>query len=66
MTETESKLIHRDGNPDCPACQKKRVHTRRELGPPHHPYAGHGYTREVGWTHPDLIPAPKSKATVAV
>jgi hypothetical protein len=21
-----------------------------------HPYAGHGYTKESGWTHPDLEP----------
>lgn len=61
MTDKERLLIHRDGNPDCPACQTNRVHTREELGPPLHPLAGHGYAAETGWTHPDLVPAAVAK-----
>lgn len=40
-------------HPDCPACQRGRHHEGDELKV-WHPYAGHGYTKEQGWTHPDL------------
>lgn len=36
----------------CPACESQRVHTAEEWK--NHPFAGHGYVREQGWTHPDL------------
>jgi hypothetical protein len=38
--------------PGCKACRDKRLHTsleRRKF----HPLAGHGYTPETGWTHPE-------------
>ncbi len=39
----------------CPACKEKRLHTPEDWK--HHPYKGHGYTKECGgWTHPDLEP----------
>ena len=37
----------------CEACAAFRLHTEEELAA-FHPYARHGYTRETGWTHPDL------------
>lgn len=37
---------------DCPACCGRRVHTEEEWKD--HPFAGHGYTKEHGWTHPAL------------
>lgn len=49
----------------CPACDSNRLHTEQEWKE-HHPLAGHGYTREQGWTHPDLAAAvEKSKAEQA-
>lgn len=35
----------------CPACESKRTHTDEEWK--NHPLAGHGFTPETGWTHPD-------------
>lgn len=34
---------------DCPACIIKRLHTAEERKE-YHPYSGHGYTPETGWT----------------
>ena len=65
MTEAEDKLVHRDGSPDCPACQDKRVHTAVDWAQ-FHPYVGHGYTKERGWSHPDLVPAQKSQKPTEV
>lgn len=42
----------------CPACEEKRLHTPEDWS--HHPYKGHGYTKEWGWTHPDLKPKENS------
>lgn len=36
---------------ECPACAARRVHTDLERTI-YHPLAGHGYTKEQGWTHP--------------
>lgn len=36
----------------CPACTARRFHTDKERAD-FHPLAGHGYTKEQGWTHPD-------------
>lgn len=36
---------------DCAACQAKRCHTAEEWA--NHPLAGHGFTPETGWTHPE-------------
>jgi len=47
---------------DCPACAGQRLHTEPEWNE-HHPYRGHGYTRESGWSHPELKAAvEKDKA----
>lgn len=35
----------------CAACQARRCHTPEEWK--NHPLAGHGFTRETGWTHPE-------------
>jgi len=40
-------------NPDCPACIGFRLHTENEWEQ-FHPLHGHGFTRETGWTHPEL------------
>ena len=39
-------------DPECPACVAKTQHTEEDWK--NHPYAGHGYAHEQGWTHPDL------------
>lgn len=36
----------------CAACQARRCHTPEELRN-HHPLAGHSFTPETGWTHPE-------------
>jgi hypothetical protein len=36
----------------CCACEEHRCHTEEEWAA--HPYRGHGYMIEIGWTHPDL------------
>jgi hypothetical protein len=38
---------------DCPACIVQRVHTVREEMI-FHPFAKHGYDKQVGWSHPSL------------
>jgi hypothetical protein len=45
--------INRTPNPDCPACRSKAVHNPAEWML-HHPLAGHGRNKELGWTHEDL------------
>ena len=47
-------------NPQCPACSDKRIHSREEEEQ-FHPYAGHGYTPETGWTHLSLAVEAKEK-----
>lgn len=47
--------ILRTPHPDCPACRHFRLHSDDEQRA-FHPMAGHGYAKEVGWTHPDLEP----------
>jgi hypothetical protein len=37
---------------NCPACTAKRLHEPSDWAL--HPYAGHGFVKEQGWTHPDL------------
>jgi hypothetical protein len=36
----------------CPACLEKRRRTEADWE--FHPFKGHGFTREQGWSHPDL------------
>jgi hypothetical protein len=50
-------------NMDCPACAAQRLHSQLEWNT-HHPYRGHGYTREQGWTHPDLKAEADALASV--
>lgn len=45
----------RSDGPGCPACREQRPHTDKEWE--HHPFHRHGYTREQGYSHPDLDPA---------
>jgi hypothetical protein len=35
----------------CKACRDHRCHTKVEWR--NHPLAGHGFTLETGWTHPE-------------
>lgn len=58
MMKPPDKLIFRDGNPECPACQDNRQHTEEDWAA-HHPFRGHGFTKEWGWSHPDLKVNPK-------
>ncbi len=44
-----------DATEYCHACEEKRIHTQEEWKKAH-PYKGHGYSPETGWTHPDLGP----------
>ena len=39
--------------PECAACMARRCHTDEE-NRAHHPFSGHGYTKEQGWSHPQL------------
>lgn len=39
----------KDERDRCEACLNQRAHTPQEWA--NHPCAGHGYTRESGWTH---------------
>lgn len=41
------------GNPKCLACQKKRLHNETEWKL-HHPLSRHGFTKEQGYSHPDV------------
>jgi len=38
-------------DPTCAACTGERCHTAEEWKK--HPLAGHGYSKETGWTHPE-------------
>jgi hypothetical protein len=42
-------------NPDCLSCISETRHDADSLRV-FHPYAGHGFTKERGWSHPDLEP----------
>lgn len=55
-TKVPRELAERES---CPACQSDRHHTGPEWA--HHPLAGHGFTKEQGWTHQTL----KEEATGA-
>lgn len=46
-------LIARTPAPGCHACEMKRLHTPEERRA-FHPFAGHGRTKETGYSHPDL------------
>lgn len=56
-----SEFVARTANPNCPACRQGRFHEGEWRV--FHPYAGHGYTKEQGWTHPDLRAAAVSTAS---
>lgn len=45
--------ILRTPNAKCPACKEQRVHTDLEWAE-YHPDRGQGFTREHGWTRPEL------------
>jgi hypothetical protein len=53
MNDKNALTIYRTPNPDCPACALKTVHTPDDWKE-FHPFTGHGYTRGVGWSHPDI------------
>jgi hypothetical protein len=48
-----NETVFRTPHVNCPACIEKRLHTEAETAA-YHPYSGHGYTKETGWSHPDL------------
>jgi hypothetical protein len=52
MTKTLNPLKNPCFNPQCRACVARRAHTREEWKL--HPFAGHGFTQEQGYTHPRL------------
>lgn len=45
----------------CKACRDKRCHTNVEWRR-FHPLAGHGFTPETGWTHPEAERLNKEEA----
>ena len=45
----------------CKACRDRRCHTKVEWR--NHPLAGHGYTPETGWTHPEAERLSKALRT---
>ena len=45
--------ILRTPNVNCPACKEHRLHTEAEWEA-YHPDRGHGFTKECGWSRPDL------------
>lgn len=57
MTAAERKLVQATPQTYCPACQRKAVHDSMSWS--FHRFAGHGFTLESGWTHPDLKPNSK-------
>ena len=46
---------------NCPAYIAKRLHEPSDWAL--HPYAGHGYQDNQGWTHPDLSPSSAGAGT---
>jgi hypothetical protein len=48
-----TETVFRTPNEHCPACIDKRRHNEVEIAT-YHPYSGHGFAPETGWTHPDL------------
>lgn len=48
--------------PDCPACDKMRLHTANERAA-YHRLAGHGYSEGQGWSTPELDPKRKEQAS---
>jgi hypothetical protein len=49
MTSEEREAIESAG---CRACQAQRAHSPDDWK--NHPFRGHGYTKEQGFTHPQL------------
>jgi hypothetical protein len=64
-SQAKQELTLRTPNPNCPACQKSRLHSDEEWKT-FHPLAGHGYTRDggVGWSHPQLKAEAEAKAAL--
>ena len=52
MTATERSLTLVTPAPGCPACLRYAIHTAEDWKL--HPYAGHGFSPERGWSHPDI------------
>jgi hypothetical protein len=48
---------------DCPACAEGRAHTEEDWK--HHPYKGHGFVSNQGWTHPDLQAEAEKREALA-
>lgn len=48
---------------DCGACQAQRCHSPQEWA--NHPLAGHGFTPETGWTHPEAQRAHDAEVEAA-
>jgi hypothetical protein len=55
MEEKDRLTINRTPNPACPGCLEFRLHSEEEFEA-FHPWAGHGYYKGQGWSHPDLEP----------
>lgn len=51
--------ILRTPNVNCPACKNKRMHNKVEWAK-YHPFAGHGYNKEQGWSYPRSKDEPVS------
>ena len=47
-------------NPACPSCVADRRHSESDTKE-FHPYAGHGFTKEQRWSHPELKKEAESR-----
>lgn len=52
---------HSTSVPNCPACEFLRLHTLEDWK--HHRFAGHGYFKGIGWSHPELAGLPDACLT---
>lgn len=51
-TPEQPQTVFRTPNAYCPACKLGTQHTSMDWA--YHPFAGHGFTKEMGWSHPEL------------
>lgn len=55
--DNSNSTVARTPNPECYYCLNHRRHRVDDFDQKEqHPYRGHGYNKEQGWTHPDLEP----------
>ena len=53
MTMEDRRFVLSSANEECPACRVGKLHTRAEYAA-FHPLGGHGYSGQLGPTHPQI------------